>query len=107
MKLLPLILSVSHSTLLSASTIRLGVLNDLHLDLNYNHNCSFPICEDLGSYSADAPVALLKEVMSDMKGVYNDQSNADEKIDVILLTGDLVKHGISCTEKETECKILP
>ena len=87
-------ISLAVALLLSttASALRLLQINDVHVNLNYNYSCSFPICLDLGNYAMDAPIKLVDTVLGDAKYYYDTYS---EKIDAVMIAGDFVVHGLS------------
>ena len=51
------------------------------------------MCYDRGNYGADAPQLLVDKVLDDMAERYH--KNSTEKLDAIIVTGDMVVHGLS------------
>lgn len=84
--LLFLLLPLVHS-------LRLAILNDIHLNLTYDNTCTWlqPFCYDHGKYELDPPPALLDTILADMKYNYGN-------VDAVLLQGDMLAHGLSVSD---------
>ena len=90
------IISVTSLTLLGISqAIRLAVLNDIHLNLTADpaeYDCEGTLCFDMGGMvNYDSPQKLFDFVLEDFVKV----NNNEQKFDAIILSGDLVMHGLS------------
>ena len=73
-------------------------MTDIHLNPNYTDVCGFPLCLDLGNYGTDTPEALLNATLDDMQLMYNNVAvNGSTLLDVILMSGDFVVHGLAST----------
>ncbi len=86
------------STVSAAYKMRIGLLSDIHLDPDYKDGCNFVVCHDRGDYGTDTPQVLLDTMLEDMHLSYHDQDvneNSTNKIDVIMVTGDFVVHGLA------------
>ena len=87
------VMYVALTTLLSMApgvlSLRLGIMNDVHLNLTYNQGCTFPFCYDGGEYGFDSASTLVDTLLDDMK------SNYDDPIDIFMLSGDFVMHGLA------------
>jgi hypothetical protein len=77
-------------------------MNDIHLNLSYDGNCSFLLCEDLGNYGYDSPISLLETVLIDMQAEYGSPSTNDNEIDMIIISGDYVVHGLSSNNYDVD-----
>ena len=83
-----LIVLLSLLTTLGGS-VRIAILNDIHLNLTYDYGCTFPsLCYDHGMYGLDPPAQLLDTMMDDLKYQY-------PSLDAILIQGDSIVHGLS------------
>lgn len=71
---------------------RFGMVNDVHLNLTYSGDCSFPYCYSDGEYGLDSDLNLVKEILNDMHEQYDSNSKS---IDAIILSGDFVMHGVA------------
>ena len=94
--------AVALATLANAKQVKFGVLTDLHLNLDYQADldawktyCNTGIHEQkakdlapFGRPGCDSPQLLVESLMKQMKQQHGD-------LDVILVPGDLVTHGLS------------
>eukprot|EP00347_Sterkiella_histriomuscorum_P008268 403345729 len=76
-----------------SQSIKFGVFNDVHLNLTLHGDCKFPYCYNDGEYGFDSDSALVDTMMDDM----HDQFDASTKIDVVVMSGDFVMHGLAST----------
>lgn len=67
------------------------MMNDIHLNLTYSEECKFPFCYTNGRYGLDSPGDLLDTMIEDLNGQYN----SNDQIDVLVLSGDFVMHGMA------------
>jgi len=74
-----------------------GLINDIHLDLAYESTCSL-LCKNKGFYGEDPPLKLLESAVKDMGKKFKEE----EAFDLIIVTGDLVVHGLASSDPATE-----
>ncbi len=94
----------------SIQAYKIGVLSDIHIDLEYDpsyckerkhftlmdsseHDETLPYAP-LGRYGCDPPIDLLKTMIHKLR-------STDPDIDFLLVPGDLVKHGLSLDPKDS------
>jgi hypothetical protein len=78
------------------NAFKFAIFNDIHLDLGYSGVCKFMMCNDLGSYSSDASVALFSTILDDVYSSYDEDGSG---IDAIIISGDFNSHGTSVDYK--------
>lgn len=69
----------------------------MHLNLTLHDNCNFPYCYDDGKYGLDSASALVDTIFDDMYSQYD----TDDSVNVIVLSGDFVMHGLAASQGET------
>ena len=73
-----------------AQAYRIAIVTDMHVNPTYNETCS-TMCEDLAKYGKDPSASLLNLILEDLAQSYD----KDDDIKAILISGDLVRHGLS------------
>ena len=44
----------------------MALLNDIHMNLTYNEDCTFPYCYSDGKYGMDSPSTLVDFIIDDL-----------------------------------------
>lgn len=89
-------IAVSVSLVGIASALRLGIINDIHLNTSADaadFNCNIVTkCYDLGGMLGyDIPSKLLTKALEDIYAVHS----YEKKFDAFIVSGDLAAHGLS------------